>query len=94
MVNFYEIPVFCVVCGKEVPLDRKKRRSVTCSEECNKKRSNYLRERKELRRCKYCGVPATIAERDDFRAWRRERKAAKKAALKAEKEGLHEKAVQ
>jgi len=73
-MNFWDHPVFCVVCGKEVPSDRKKRRSVTCSEEHQKIRTNYLRERKELKKCKYCNQPSTPEEREEFKLWRRDRK--------------------
>jgi hypothetical protein len=76
------IKVFCVVDGVEVPPDRKKRRSITCSDECAKKRNDYLRERKELRKCKYCGNPGTPEERDEFRAWRRDKKVAARLAAK------------
>jgi hypothetical protein len=80
MSQLDSVPVFCVVCGADVPLERKKRRSVTCGEDCAKTRNNYLRERKELKRCKYCSQPSTPEERDDYRLWRKERKAAAKAA--------------
>jgi hypothetical protein len=80
-----EVKVFCVVDGVEVPADRKKRRSITCSDACATIRNNYLRDRKELRKCKYCGNPSTPEERDEFRAWRRERLVAKRAAAKAAK---------
>jgi hypothetical protein len=76
------VKVFCVVDGVEVPDDRKKRRSITCSDECAKARNNYLREKKELKKCKYCGNPSSPAERDDFRLWRAERRAQAKAAKK------------
>jgi endogenous inhibitor of DNA gyrase (YacG/DUF329 family) len=79
-VNLTE-KVFCVRCGDEVPEDRKKKRSVTCSDRCAKARNNYLRERKELRKCKYCGTPSSPEERADYRMWRRERKAAALAAV-------------
>lgn len=78
------VKVFCVVDGVEVPDDRKKRRSITCSDECAKKRNAYLREKKEMKKCKYCGTPSTPEERDEFRHWRAERKAKAKAAKKAE----------
>jgi hypothetical protein len=78
------VKVFCVVDGVEVPDDRKKRRSITCSDECAKARNNYLREKKELKKCKYCGTPSSPEERDEFRLWRSERRAKAKAAKKAE----------
>lgn len=82
MSHLDEVPMFCVMCSTEVPLERKRKRSVTCSDDCSKKRGNYLRERKELRKCKYCNQPSTPEERDDFRAWRRDRKAQAKAKMK------------
>lgn len=78
-----ELAIYCVMCGEEVPLDRKKRRAVTCGENCAKQRNDYLRDRKELRKCKYCGNPSSAEERDEFRAWRRDKLAAKRAAAKA-----------
>lgn len=77
------VKVFCVVDGVEVPDDRKKRRSITCSDACAKIRNVYLREKKELKKCKYCGNPSTPEERDDFRLWRAERRAQARAAKKA-----------
>jgi hypothetical protein len=82
MSKLDEVKVFCVVDGVEVPPERKKRRSITCSDECAKKRNDYLRARKELRACKYCGNLSSEAERDEFRAWRRDRKVAARLAAK------------
>jgi hypothetical protein len=76
------VKVFCVVDGKEVPPDRKKRRSITCSDACAAARNSYLREKKELKKCKYCSQPSTPEERTDFRLWRAERRAQAKAAKK------------
>ncbi len=90
MSHIDDMQVFCVMCKTEVPLDRKKRRSVTCSDECAKSRNNYLRERKELRKCKYCGTPSTPEEREDFRRWRRERKMAVKKAQRGDAEEYNE----
>jgi hypothetical protein len=88
MANLDYVPVFCVVDGKPVPEDRKRRRSITCSVECAHTRNNYLRARKELRACKYCAVPSTVEQREDFKAWRRERRAAELARQKAAKAAL------
>ena len=76
------VKVFCVVDGVEVPDDRKKRRSITCSDACAARRNSYLREKKELKKCKYCGTPSSPEERDEFRQWRAERRAKAKAAKK------------
>jgi peptide subunit release factor 1 (eRF1) len=65
--------VFCVMCGTPLSAERKKKRSITCGEACAKRRKNALRERKEMKRCKYCGQPSTVEERRDFARWRRER---------------------
>lgn len=75
MSHLDSVPVYCVVCANEVPLERKKKRSVTCSEDHQRIRKNHLRASKELKKCKYCNQPATPEERADFKAWRRERKA-------------------
>lgn len=85
MSQLDNVPVFCVVDGKEVPQERKKKRSITCSDECKKKRDNYLRARKEEKFCKYCHQPATLAQREDFRLWKLERNAQRRAAAKAAK---------
>lgn len=85
MSQLDNVPVFCVVCGTLVPVERKIRRALTCSDACALARNSYLRERKELKKCKYCGNVSTPEERDDFRAWRRERNAQRRAAAKAAK---------
>lgn len=86
MANLDSVKVFCVVCGGVVPDDRKHRRSITCSDACAKTRNAYLRARAEAKRCKYCSQPSTPEQRDDFKAWRRERRAKMLADLKAAKE--------
>lgn len=69
------ITVFCVVCGDVVPDDRKKRRSITCTDACGKKRNSYLRAKAEARKCKYCGQPSNPEERALFKIWRKSYKA-------------------
>ena len=70
----FEDKVWCVMCGTDVPPERKAKRSVTCSENCSKKRKLYLRQRKEMSKCKYCHAPSTLEERKEFLQWRRERR--------------------
>jgi hypothetical protein len=78
-VSLDNVEVFCVVCGTVVPLERKRRRSITCSDGCAKTRGAYLRARVEARKCKYCGVPASLEERAAFKAWRKSIRDAAKA---------------
>lgn len=77
------VPVFCVVCGADVPLERKIKRSITCTAEHAKQRKAQLRARKEAKICKYCDQPATPEQVADFKAWRRDRNAKRRAEQKA-----------
>lgn len=86
MANLDHVPVHCVVCGVVVPDDRKKRRSITCTEACAKFRNAYLRARVEAKKCKYCGAPYGEEQREDFKAWRRDRRAKMLAEQKVAKE--------
>jgi hypothetical protein len=83
-MSLEHVKMFCVVDGVEIPADRKKRRSITCSDACAKTRNNYLRERKEMRKCKYCGQPSTPEERESYRLWRKYERDKKKATAKKE----------
>jgi hypothetical protein len=66
---------FCVVCTKEVPTERTKFRSVTCSEECTAIRQRLLRKRVDDRECRFCHKASTPTQRkafSRFRRWERE----------------------
>jgi hypothetical protein len=69
--NISNAKVFCVVDGNEVPHDRVKKRAITCSKECATKRRNYLRNRVDQVKCRYCQQPATPEETARFRRWRK-----------------------
>lgn len=66
-----DVRVVCVVCGTDVPIERKRRRSITCQDACAKERNRYLRKRADAKKCRFCGVPATETERASYRAWRK-----------------------
>jgi hypothetical protein len=66
-----DVEVRCVVCGDPVPVERKRRRSITCTDAHAKTRNNYLRARAEARKCRYCGQPSSPAEREAFKLWRK-----------------------
>ena len=66
-----EEKIFCVMCKNEVPADRLKRRSITCTDECAKARTRYLHRRVAKKKCRYCMQPATPSEQAMFKAWRR-----------------------
>lgn len=66
-------PVFCIWCGAEVPLERVRLKAITCCKEHAQDRRNFLRQRVDLKRCRYCMQPCTPEELADFRQWRRER---------------------
>lgn len=75
MSNPYAKTLYCIICGNEVSLERKKKRSITCCDAHALERKNDLRQRKEMKACKYCGQPSTPALREEFKLWRRERRA-------------------
>jgi len=67
--------VFCVMCTKEVPAERLRFRSVTCSDEHARLRQRLLRKRVDDRSCRFCHKPSTPAQRKAFarfRKWERE----------------------
>src|SRR4051812_24885756 len=66
-----EEKLFCVMCSAEVPVERRKKRSITCSDECKKARTKYLHRRAERTRCRYCAQPCTPEEIARFKAWRK-----------------------
>jgi hypothetical protein len=66
-----DVKVWCVVCGDEVPLERKRRRSITCRKECATERNRYLRKRADAKKCRFCGQPCTDEEKASYRAWRK-----------------------
>jgi hypothetical protein len=65
-----DVEVRCVVCGDAVSVERKRRRSITCTDAHAKIRNRYLRARAEARKCRYCGQPSTPEERKSFKRWR------------------------
>jgi hypothetical protein len=71
MSNLDHIQVWCVMCRGEIPDDRKRRRSNTCSQDCASKRNKYLRARTDARKCRFCGQPCTEEEKASYRAWRK-----------------------
>jgi hypothetical protein len=71
MSNLDHIKVWCVVCGDDVPEDRKRRRSTTCSKLCAARRNKYLRARTDAKKCRFCGQPCTDEEKASYRAWRK-----------------------
>lgn len=66
-----EDKLFCVMCGTEVPPERRKKRSITCTDECKKARTRYLHRRAERVRCRYCSQPCTPAEQASYKRWRK-----------------------
>jgi hypothetical protein len=63
--------IFCVMCKEPVPLDRLKKRSITCSEKCQKERTAFLHRRVAAKKCRYCMRPATPEEQAAFRRFRK-----------------------
>lgn len=79
-----EEKIFCVMCKNEVPVERLKRRSITCTDACSKARTRHLHRRVDRKKCRYCMQPSTPEERADFKAWRKARAAAKEIAPQQE----------
>ncbi len=67
---FSGVTTFCCMCANEIPTDRPKT-AITCSKECTEKRKAWRRSREDARRCRYCLVPASQAERSRYQRWRR-----------------------
>lgn len=65
------LPVFCVVCREPVPINRARRRSNTCTPEHKALREQSLRVYQDLRECRYCQRPSTLAQREAFKSWSR-----------------------
>lgn len=63
--------LFCVMCGTEVPIERRKKRSITCGDACKKERTRYLHRRAERTRCRYCSQPCTPEEQASYKRWRK-----------------------
>lgn len=65
----------CVVCKRPVPARRATSRSKnTCSNNCNAVLQMFRRWNLFRRKCPTCYHPSTPEERQDFKAWRKERK--------------------
>lgn len=67
--NVADHPVFCVWCGDQVPADRAKKRATTCSKEHANMRRNYLRNRVEMKKCRYCQQPASPEQIASWKRW-------------------------
>lgn len=63
---------FCVWCRNEIPEDRERRRSVTCSDLCKVRIVAHRREKKDFKVCRHCNRPSTPEERVLYQRWRRE----------------------
>jgi hypothetical protein len=66
---------FCTVCTNEVPAERLRFRSVTCSDEHAAIRQRMLRKRVDDRVCRFCHKPSTPTQRKAFtrfRKWERD----------------------
>jgi len=66
----YVDQICCVICGRNVPDERMKKRAITCSPSCGKERTNMLRRRQDNTRCRYCMKPVTPEEQARYRRWR------------------------
>lgn len=62
--------IHCVICGDEVPKERRVRGAITCTKEHGVERRNQLRALIDLRECRYCRHPSTPEERDAYRRFR------------------------
>lgn len=60
----------CVMCGNQVPADRKSD-AVTCSKECTVARKNFIRSKLDQKECRYCNKPSTPEERVLFGMWKK-----------------------
>lgn len=69
--TFDKIESFCVVDKNPIPVDRLKRRAVTCSKTCSKIRTAQLMAVMEQMECKYCRRPSTPEERQAYKRFRR-----------------------
>lgn len=67
--DFADTPMRCTVCTGPIPTD-KRFDAVTCSEECGKKRTQMLRDRKTQKECPMCCRASTPEERERYRRWR------------------------
>lgn len=47
----------CVMCAGDIPQERARRGSVTCSRWCSQERRRQLRLQLAQRKCRYCGRP-------------------------------------
>ena len=70
--DLHDLPMHCVVCQKVIPEDRDKRKATTCSPECLTIRKQALRNRMDLKRCRYCLRPSTPQDRAQFNRWRKQ----------------------
>jgi predicted nucleic acid-binding Zn ribbon protein len=76
---------YCVVCGQVIDQARVIRKAVTCSEEHSRIIKLERRRLRDLTRCRACNRPSTPAERAEFAAWRKDKKARERAEKKAGK---------
>ena len=71
MSTLDQIEVWCLMCRAEIPEDRKRRRSNTCSKLCADRRNKYLRARTDAKKCRFCGQPCTEEEKASYKSWRK-----------------------
>lgn len=63
-------PLHCVICTREISLERTMRKSVTCSEEHAKELKERRRRLRNANICRQCGRPATPEQIESWKQWR------------------------
>jgi len=82
--QFFEQQFHCVVCTALIPPDKLKFKATTCSDECARLRKLALRARQDMRECRFCRKPMTMADKKAFQRFRRWEAANPSAAYPAQ----------
>lgn len=69
--QFFEQEFHCIICTQLIPPEKLQFKSITCSDECARKRKLSLRAKQDARECRFCRKPSTLAERAAFQRYRK-----------------------
>ena len=69
--QFLEQEFHCIVCTTKIPPEKLKFKATTCSDECARLRKLALRARQDMRECRFCRKPMTMADKAAFQRFRK-----------------------
>lgn len=69
--QFFEQEFHCIICTQLIPPEKLQFKSITCSDECARLRKLALRTKQDIRECRFCRKPSSLAERAAYQRYRK-----------------------